>query len=71
MVLNIGSRSARRYRARAGDKSGETSEIECAGVFPFIGVEPNTGFLPNSMLDKSGEGPRYDHRTPVTITPAK
>ena len=21
------------------------------------------------MLDKSGEGPRYDHRTPVTLTP--
>lgn len=35
-------------------RSGETSEIECAGVFPFIGVEPNTGFLPGSMLDESG-----------------
>ena len=22
------------------------------------------------MLDKSGQGPRYDHRTPVTLTPA-
>ncbi len=35
-------------------RSGETSEIECAGVFPFIGVEPNTGFLPGGVLDKSG-----------------
>ena len=24
----------------------------------------------HSMLDKSGEGPRYDHRTAVTLTPA-
>jgi thioredoxin reductase (NADPH) len=27
-------------------KTGATSEVECAGLFPFIGVEPNTGFLP-------------------------
>jgi thioredoxin reductase (NADPH) len=35
-------------------KTGETTDIECAGLFPFIGVAPNTGFLPKSMLTPSG-----------------
>jgi thioredoxin reductase (NADPH) len=36
-------------------KSGEESEIACSGVFPFIGVEPNTAFLPPSVRrDDSG-----------------
>ncbi|HSQ02812.1 MAG TPA: FAD-dependent oxidoreductase, partial [Burkholderiales bacterium] len=30
-------------------KSGECSEVPCTGVFPFIGTEPNTGFLPRSV----------------------
>jgi thioredoxin reductase (NADPH) len=32
-------------------KTGAASEIECAGVFPFIGVEPNSTFVPPSLLD--------------------
>jgi thioredoxin reductase (NADPH) len=28
---------------------GESTEIGCSGVFPFIGVLPNTGFLPSSV----------------------
>jgi len=35
-------------------RSGATSELECAGVFPFFGVEPNTAFLPPSLLGPSG-----------------
>jgi thioredoxin reductase (NADPH) len=35
-------------------KDGSLSEIACAGVFPFIGVEPNTAFLPASMRTASG-----------------
>jgi thioredoxin reductase (NADPH) len=35
-------------------RTGETSDIECAGVFPFIGVEPNTTFLPKKLVGKSG-----------------
>jgi thioredoxin reductase (NADPH) len=36
-------------------KNGERSEIRCSGVFPFIGVEPNTAFLPPSIRrDDSG-----------------
>jgi thioredoxin reductase (NADPH) len=35
-------------------KSGAVSDVECAGLFPFIGVVPNTGFLPAAMLTASG-----------------
>ncbi|MES2561245.1 MAG: FAD-dependent oxidoreductase [Pseudomonadota bacterium] len=36
-------------------KTGEITEIACAGVFPFIGVEPNAQFLPASVrCDESG-----------------
>lgn len=36
-------------------KSGAITELACAGVFPFIGVEPNSGFLPASVRrDESG-----------------
>jgi thioredoxin reductase (NADPH) len=35
-------------------KDGTASEFACAGVFPFVGVAPNTGFLPASLLTPSG-----------------
>jgi len=36
-------------------KSGALTELACTGVFPFIGVEPNSGFLPPSVrCDASG-----------------
>ena len=36
-------------------KRGAITELACAGVFPFIGVEPNSGFLPPSVRrDASG-----------------
>ncbi len=35
-------------------KSGAESEIAAPGVFPFIGVEPNTAFLPPAMRTASG-----------------
>jgi thioredoxin reductase (NADPH) len=35
-------------------RDGTTSEIACAGVFPFIGVEPNTAFAPPHLLTPSG-----------------
>jgi thioredoxin reductase (NADPH) len=34
--------------------SGETSELACAGVFPFIGVEPVAGFLSPALLGADG-----------------
>jgi thioredoxin reductase (NADPH) len=35
-------------------KSGASSELECAGLFPFIGAAPNTQFVPASLLAASG-----------------
>ncbi|MDX1563038.1 MAG: FAD-dependent oxidoreductase [Gammaproteobacteria bacterium] len=35
--------------------SGDASEIECAAIFGFIGLEPNAGFLAdNSLVDDTG-----------------
>lgn len=31
-------------------KDGTSSDIECTGLFPFIGVAPNTEFVPASLL---------------------
>jgi len=35
-------------------KDGTSVDLECAGLFPFIGVTPNTGFLPASLLTETG-----------------
>jgi thioredoxin reductase (NADPH) len=35
-------------------RNGATSELACAGVFPFIGLTPNTAFLPPAWLTASG-----------------
>jgi thioredoxin reductase (NADPH) len=35
-------------------KSGAASDVACSGVFPYVGVAPNTGFLPRAMLTKTG-----------------
>ncbi len=35
-------------------RDGSVSELECAGIFPFIGVEPNCGFMPRALLDATG-----------------
>jgi thioredoxin reductase (NADPH) len=35
-------------------KDGTSSEVECAGLFPFIGATPNTGFVPVSLLTGTG-----------------
>jgi thioredoxin reductase (NADPH) len=35
-------------------KDGQTSNIACMGVFPFIGATANTGFAPASLLTASG-----------------
>ena len=43
-------------------KSGETSELGCAGVFPFIGVEPNTAFLPGTIRRDDAERVVTDER---------
>ena len=51
-ILGDGSVNGVRLR---NVKSGATTDLACAGVFPFIGVEPNCGFLPPSVRrDESG-----------------
>jgi thioredoxin reductase (NADPH) len=35
-------------------KDGKSSEIECMGLFPFIGAIPNTQFVPPSLLTETG-----------------
>jgi thioredoxin reductase (NADPH) len=35
-------------------KDGTSSEVECMGLFPFIGATPNTGFVPASLLTATG-----------------
>ena len=43
-------------------KDGTSSEIECTGLFPFIGVTPNTEFVPASLLTATGHiktSPRF------------
>lgn len=35
-------------------KTGAASEIACEGVFPFIGIDPQSGFLPAALLSPSG-----------------
>lgn len=51
-VLGDGTVSGVRLR---NVKSGAITDLACAGMFPFIGVEPNSGFLPPSVRrDESG-----------------
>jgi thioredoxin reductase (NADPH) len=35
-------------------RDGTTSDIECAGLFPFIGATPNTGFAPAALVAPTG-----------------
>jgi thioredoxin reductase (NADPH) len=35
-------------------RDGTSSEIECAGLFPFIGATPNTKFVPAAVLTATG-----------------
>lgn len=34
--------------------TGASSDVECTGVFPFIGASPNTSFAPASVLTATG-----------------
>lgn len=43
-------------------KDGTSSDIECMGLFPFIGSTPNSGFAPRALLTASGHiktGPNF------------
>jgi|SRR5215831_4997401 len=61
----LGSESVTGVRVR-NVKNGKTFDIECSGVFPFIGVSPNTGFVPTALLTPSGH---IDAEHSVTADP--
>lgn len=46
-------------------KDGTGAEVECTGLFPFIGVTPNTGFVPASLLTATG----HIKTSPGFVTP--
>jgi thioredoxin reductase (NADPH) len=50
-ILGAGTVSGVRVR---NIKDGSNSEMECSGLFPFIGALPNSGFAPPSMLAETG-----------------
>lgn len=35
-------------------KNGALSDVECTGIFPYIGVQPNTAFAPAELRSSSG-----------------
>ncbi len=43
-------------------RTSAVTQLACAGVFPFIGVEPNTTFLPPAMRDAAGYAAPNDPR---------
>lgn len=47
----LGAKMVEKVRLRCGDK---TEEIACAGVFAYIGLEPNAGFAPGLRRDPQG-----------------
>jgi thioredoxin reductase (NADPH) len=49
----LGDDVVRRVRLR-NVKNGTSSEVQCAGLFPFIGGAPNTDFVPASLLTATG-----------------
>jgi thioredoxin reductase (NADPH) len=50
-ILGAGTVSGVRVRNM---KDGASSQIECAGLFPFIGALPNSEFAPSSVLTVTG-----------------
>jgi thioredoxin reductase (NADPH) len=50
-ILGVGGVSRVRVR---NVKDGTSSEIECTGLFPFIGATPNTQFAPTTLLTATG-----------------
>lgn len=51
----LGEDGVRGVRIRNGE-TGESEERACAGVFPFIGSDPNTGWLPQHFPRDAGGG---------------
>lgn len=48
----LGGQMVEKVRVRKAD--GKTEEIPCAGVFAYIGLEPNSGFAPDGIARDAG-----------------
>jgi thioredoxin reductase (NADPH) len=46
--------------------SGLTSELPCKGVFAYVGLEPNVGFLPE-VVQRSSQGVRVNERLETSL----
>ncbi|MBI2508559.1 MAG: FAD-dependent oxidoreductase [Betaproteobacteria bacterium] len=60
----LGAKMVEKARLRSG---GKTEEIACAGVFAYVGLEPNTGFAPDLKRDPRGclvTNDEYETSTP-------
>jgi len=42
-------------------KDGTSTDVACAGLFPFIGATPNTGFVPASVANGDGRHLNTSH----------
>jgi len=56
----LGAKMVEKARLRHTD--GRVEELPCAGVFAYIGLEPNTGFLPASVEKDSTGAVRTDDK---------
>jgi thioredoxin reductase (NADPH) len=61
----LGSKMVEKARLRHAD--GRVEELPCAGVFAYIGLEPNTGFLPVSVERSEGGFVRTDDAFETTL----
>lgn len=61
----LGSKMVEKARLRYAD--GRTEEMPCAGVFAYIGLEPNTAFLPPSVERSEGGFVRTDDALQTTV----
>ena len=49
----VGEQAVRAVRVR-GSKEGEASEIACSGFFPYVGLEPASEFVPDTVRRDPG-----------------
>ena len=54
-------------KARVRHMDGRVEELACAGVFAYIGLEPNTGFLPESVTRDGGGFVRTNDSLETTL----
>ena len=53
-IVGDGQVTGVRVRQGAPGASGESRELHCKGIFAYVGLEPNTSFLPASIAMEGG-----------------